>query len=504
MKVLHVKLTNFKLHEDLEIDTQGRIVYLVGSNETGKSSIWQAIEGVLKRKGFTSKPITRGKDKGAVEITIGEEGKPMWRVISRFTENKPEGTLEIKSVDNDKINISKPVAYLKDLLGDIDFDVDTFLRSSVKDKADVVKRMSGLDFTELDKERKEKYEERTGVNRQVKELEVTLKASSFTDADVEAGTYAKEKTLGDILDRVKKAGEHNAQVKEKEDFIAERQQFIEGKKQEAVTAVSEVKDVAPHFAILREKLAEATDLLVRLEEENVSVVNYPLDTFVPLSLAISDYSDAAQDWTAKMDTAHTIEEEIRYANLQIEQVQKWIDENPKQDAEAIQAEAQGIQDHNRKVLEMEQWLVNKGLLDTAVIKADSLTQRIEDIDKEKDKLVREAKLPVEGLGFDENGLTLNGLPFDEKTQSRSVLTIAAVKIYLAMKPLFACVYLDATFLDKKHLAEVDTFMRDNNLQGFLEKVADDEGLQVLYEIVGVSEAAGASPAPEPEGEEAAQ
>ena len=47
MKVQKVEIKNFKSIEDLNIDLNGKSVYLVGRNRTGKSSLIQAIYSAL-------------------------------------------------------------------------------------------------------------------------------------------------------------------------------------------------------------------------------------------------------------------------------------------------------------------------------------------------------------------------------------------------------------------------------------------------------------------------
>lgn len=100
------------------------------------------------------------------------------------------------------------------------------------------------------------------------------------------------------------------------------------------------------------------------------------------------------------------------------------------------------------------------------------TRRLEDIAEDKESRIRAAKLPVKGLSFTDEALTLNGVPFAQASTSEQIR--AAVAIAMAQQPALKILMVrEGSLLD-------DAAMRD------LTAIAAEHGAQVLVERVGKS------------------
>lgn len=113
-------------------------------------------------------------------------------------------------------------------------------------------------------------------------------------------------------------------------------------------------------------------------------------------------------------------------------------------------------------------------------KADDLTNKIAGIDKQKADQIAAAKFPVPGMSFDENGVLLNGLPFNQASGAEQLRT--SVAMGLAMNPkLKVLLVRDGSLLDENSLALVAEMAAGADAQVWLEKVGVGEEVSVIIE-----------------------
>ncbi|TPE44958.1 ATP-binding protein [Pontibacter mangrovi] len=163
MKVEHIEIKNFKAIEAESITTNGRNVYVVGSNGAGKSSFIDAVFKILTGKDLPGKLTRDGAPKGAVKLDLGE-----LVVEADFNAKKEKVQLTVSSPDG--AVYKTPRTMLDEKVGVIDFDLNAFFALTPKKKVDFIKQISGIDFSDLDERYKELFDERTFINRKVKEL----------------------------------------------------------------------------------------------------------------------------------------------------------------------------------------------------------------------------------------------------------------------------------------------------------------------------------------------
>jgi len=109
----------------------------------------------------------------------------------------------------------------------------------------------------------------------------------------------------------------------------------------------------------------------------------------------------------------------------------------------------------------------------------ALTSAIEDIDAKKAKALSEAKWPIEGLGFSDDGVTYNGLPFDQASQSERLRVSVAIGI--ALNPTLRVLLIrDASLLDKASMKTLYALAEEHDVQLWIERVGDgDQGAVIL-------------------------
>jgi len=112
--------------------------------------------------------------------------------------------------------------------------------------------------------------------------------------------------------------------------------------------------------------------------------------------------------------------------------------------------------------------------------AAGLTESIDEIDADKAALLAEAEWPVPGLGFDEGGVTLNGLPFEQASSAEQLRV--SVAMGLAVNPTLRVLLIrDGSLLDEEGLRTVAELAAERDGQVWLERVGEGAECSVIIE-----------------------
>jgi hypothetical protein len=110
--------------------------------------------------------------------------------------------------------------------------------------------------------------------------------------------------------------------------------------------------------------------------------------------------------------------------------------------------------------------------------AEALTKEIARLEKEKTDAVASAKFPVAGLGFDDNGVTFNGIPFSQSSAGEKLRVSVAVAMALSPK-LRVIRITDGSLIDSKNMEILSGLAKENDFQLWIEKV-DETGKIGIY------------------------
>lgn len=231
------------------------------------------------------------------------------------------------------------------------------------------------------------------------------------------------------------------------------------------------------------------------EKVSVSTLVKELDAAREVNANVDKESNRVDELRAKVDqlNAKHLEAKALVAKLEadIEAAtdlygkQCWAAENlAKIDTSAIQAKIESSEELNAAYdLKVSADQLDKQIRET-VRKADDMTDALEDIKAKKQQAMEEAKWPVPGMSLDDNGVLLDGLPFEQASRAQRIRT--SVKIEMAAKPkLRLMVSQDGSDCDMDTLNELEAICKENDYQLIMEFVtrseADEELCAVVFE-----------------------
>lgn len=154
------------------------------------------------------------------------------------------------------------------------------------------------------------------------------------------------------------------------------------------------------------------------------------------------------------------------------------------DVSKIQEEAKSVDENNKKADSQSRFKELVGLKTKTDDAIAIILGQIKKIEQERIDRIANVKLPVEGLGFDADGLTYKGLPLNESQVSSGELIELGAAIAVGLNPKLRIIRVkDASLLDSKHKAAIQKVADQYNFMVFYEVVADTDKLGIEYNEV---------------------
>jgi len=414
MKIVKLTAENVKRINVVEITPDGNLVVIGGRNGQGKTStidsVWYALGG---KSAIPGEPLKRGKKKGSIKLDLGDI------IVSRTFTSRGGGVLKVMGASGK--TYPSPQKLLDDLMGRLSFDPLEFSRMKPREQLETLKEITGVDFSELNEERQDAYDERTVVNRELKRVEARMESINTDDL---RGVPDEEISSKDILDEISDGSEAN----EENDKI---RGLYKKHRDIAIDSITDIKDVEREIEKLQKDLVD-------LKEKSETA------------------KDRAREFKAKVEELKDVDlSELRDKLLTVEEV-------------------------NRKIRKKQEYKKLRRELGKAIASSEKLTERIGEIDDKKEELVQEAKMPLEGLGFGDGTVTFKGLPFDQASGAEKLRVSVAIGIALNPK-LQVLLIRDGSLLDKDSMVLLSDMAKDSDTQIWIERVGDGDEVTVVIE-----------------------
>lgn len=453
MYIKRLELSNFQVIEKFEGEFEGNVYFVTGDNELGKSTLLKAIGIMLT--GERDEVLRNGTDKGFAKMVVGDDGEE-FDVELKFTEKNPRGTLTIKQKSSGMQTDN--VTMLQKIFGYQDFDAVEFARWSEtaegrRKQIAVVKSLLPADtikeIEEIDSKVSDLKSERTGVNRDVKTYGTLAdNAKRLCPNDME--NYAKPIDIADLMERQKQ----NAQLIEKAKSVRQAKELRE----------KELSGVEGQIELANSTYKSTLEDIDAEEEEAKREYERAIE------FAKQRREQAKKDLGADLEG---IENSRADSQRRLDNCNKWLAEyeqnNPENDdTEKLLNEAKV---HNDRYNAIQQYQEKKKQYDEVKAKADRMDLELEELQAKRNTIINHAELPVEGLSFTEDGLTLNGIPFADGHVSDSQKMELACKLIIAANPNIRIFRIArGESLGAKRLQAIIDIAKKNDFQGFIESV----------------------------------
>lgn len=293
---------------------------------------------------------------------------------------------------------------------------------------EALRDLVGLDFSDLDRQRADVYGERTEVNRDAKRLEAEWRGAMFYEDAPE-----EEVDPAALLSEIEASAEKRT--------AADRQEH-------------ELGNFAQHTATL---LQAQADTVERIRE---------------LRIEIEKLGALMVERGREIDGRHKNHSSMQRA------LNEFVGGIPP--VEPLRKSLRAAEDVNRQVRANRDHEQKLRCLKDAKNRSSLLTDRLDEIDAQKASVLKEAKFPVDGLGFGEHGVLMNGLPFDQASGSETLRVSTAMGI--AMNPDLRVLLLrDGSLLDAHSMDTLAEMAEQSECQIWLERVGDGDESAIVIE-----------------------
>ncbi len=430
MKLLQLRAENFKRVELVEIRPDGSLTTIGGDNEAGKSSTLDAFEFALEGpQKDTPQPIREGADKAVIVAEFDD------LLVKRTITPKGQSLI----VENKAgARFPSPQAMLDKLFTRIGNDPRAFIDMKEDAQLETLKKLAGLDFSEMDTERKAIFEARTEQGRDERRLAAELQAipvivdpplarvsmDQLTTAFANAECMASMATVAEAAAATAEAAYQSAMVAT--DAANKRVLELEA----ALAAARHAEEAAN----VRER--EAGDRRQQTHQAAQSA-----RTAVPDTSALREQLRAAEMTNARFD-AHE-QREKKAADL-----------------------------------------------DRVKAAVAEMTAQIESIDTTKALMLKQATFPLDGLTLTDSGVFYNGIPLKQVCASDQIRIGVAVAI--ALNPQMRVMLIrDGSLIGPERRRLLEQLATEHDAQILMEVVTTNaDEVSVLIEdgrVVGAPE-----------------
>ncbi len=427
MHITQLEVANVKRLSAVTVTPDGNMVIVGGENDQGKSSLLDSIMyAVGGGKELPEVPLKRGEKAGHVELKLSGDDKYPPMIVRRVFTDNGKTRLEVKHDDPTGAKVPHPQALLDSFQGRISFDPLAFTRLKPGEQQEQLKSLAGLDFTDQDAERKRLYEVRTGVNRESKSLKSRWKsATHHPDAP------AEEVAVADVMAELEDA------------------QATNKAKHEAITRARHAEQEAAKIAADDQSMIDAVADL----ERKLEAARGELEAHVE--------SGKEADRLA----AELLDESAAMQEVDCDPIRERINSADKTNAE--------VRENAKRAELTEQHAAQE-------VESKRLTQLIDDIDDAKQEAMAAAQWPVEGLGFSDTGVTFDGLPLEQGSQSQQIRVSVAMG-FAANPRLRVMLVREASLLGKEAMQLLAELGDEYGGQVWAERVGDADNCTVVIE-----------------------
>lgn len=462
MYIKKLELLNFQVIKEFSTDFTGNVYFITGDNELGKSTLLKAIGALLT--GERDAVLRNGEEKGFAKMVVGDDGNE-YTVSLNFTKANPRGVLSIKG----KTVQSNNVSMLQQLFRYQNFDAVDFCSWSEtaegrRKQIEVVKSLLPKEvqkrIDEIDAEVKAAKEERTHLNRDIKTFGAQVKAAKEGLQPGDITTYKDKVDISILMEM------QNVRAK-----LDAKAQAVQEKLEERISQIEAVPAKRKESArIFHEEIERIDNVLKDAKRDyDLAVEAAKAEYDRKVSVAKSERSDAEERYDSDIEA---YDRELEEAERRKANCEKWLQEYEKNKEDVdVAEEIKQAQVHNEKAAQVEDYNKRAEQLSEVESSYNELGEKVDTLQHERKELIEKSELPITGLSFSDEGLTLNNVPFVDGVVSDSQKMEVATKLIIAANPTVKVFRIArGESLGAKRLKAILDVAKQNGFQGFIENV----------------------------------
>jgi len=329
------------------------------------------------------------------------------------------------------------------------------------------------------------------------EIELTLKS--------EKGNYVVKRTFtdkGSYLSVSNTEGAKYSNPQELLDYIVGSLSFdpLEFSRMDAKKQVAELtKIVGLDFTDLDNKKKELTEerLLVGREQKSLATfsdedVKFSEEYSKKNEVSVSELSAKLEKETNIHRDYETAIKKISLNDTEIAEMKARItmleDESAKlrkikdteEDLDKLRSSISDVDGENNKIRKAKDIVSSIAKFKEKGVEYHNLTEEIKKIDAEKTNKLAKAKMPIDGLSWNEEGVLYNGIPYNQISSAEQLRVSMAIA--MSSNPKLRMLQIrDGSLLDKDNLKVIDEMTKGKDFQAFVEKVDDSGKIGIVIE-----------------------
>lgn len=432
MKIQEIIVSNYKAIDQAQLVLNGASVIVTGGNDKGKSSLLKDL--IARIQGQKPDLILKtGETNGFNRMELTDGSIIDWN----FSEDKE--TLHYTDSEGSILKRGVLKAISTSIFGE-NFNIDKFIAASNNKQMIMIQNLLGVDLEDLEKRHGEAFEKRKNAKKDL----IVLRGESLeqplevVQIDIEALKVEKQTILDKNTSLIKTWQEKDSKDRK------------------------EITD----FNVIQEDLESKFKPLADIKN-NIDLYK---DTWVGAFIdfeAIQFTYDSFEK--PKKRKVHVMEPQPK---------QYTLDDIDKKIEGAITSDFE-YKNYSERCQNYENWVV-KG--QDKVKEIEMHQEELDTIVQEKNRIIKESKLPD---GFEitsEFFLTYNGYEIDNTQISSSMKYICALKLGMLNLGELKAMHFDASYLDNTNLAKIQKWADENNLQLLIERPDLDAG-EITYKII---------------------
>lgn len=473
--LMRMRTENIKRVRLVDITLTETLTLIGGDNSNGKTSFLDGYDWCLSGNTVIQMdPIHHGKQQGSILCEFGDGDKvslAVTRTLLRVGESSWTSDLDIHIPGH--LAPTRVQEFLDKLGGRMSFDPMSFDKLKDPERVEAMRKLvSGFDFDANAAARKVAFDKRTVVKRD-RDRERSAVASIVISAEAPHQRVDED----ELTVRLQEGGKTNAD--------RERRQGVRDR------AVETIRIARESIVALDEAIATATQNAIVHRDREVARLEAQIAAIrTQIETTVSGCAQVIANETAALRA------NAEKAAGEADELQKRLDAAPELPVEVDTAALAATLSAGRatnKVLtdwESQRERRNEHALKASTLddQATVLTAEIEALDVARQAAIAAANLPVEGIGFGDGYITLNGAPWSQAGRAERV--DASTAIAMALNPKLRVILIrDGSDLGSKMKERIRQRAATMGYRVLME-VADDTGSTHVVIEDGLVKAAG--------------